>query len=105
MMTENAQLWHDHLWALGGKLKLLKCSYHLFEYEFDDNGISRMKCVPSCNIKLVDQDEGEVVIKAKLIFNPRKNLGHYKSPAGDLRIQFKQTMKKAMVLTDSIVAC
>jgi hypothetical protein len=32
--TEDAQTWHDVLWATGGALELPKCSYHLLSWTF-----------------------------------------------------------------------
>ena len=87
-MTEDAQLWHDLLWASGGKLELPKCGYHLIYYNFDDNGIPRMQLPPpDNNIQLQDDKGSPVPIKAKSIYVPRKNLGHYKAPNGDQSIQ------------------
>ena len=43
MMKEDAQLWHDLLWASGGQLELPKCGYHVVDYEFDNSGIARKK--------------------------------------------------------------
>lgn len=37
-MQDDAQLWNDMLWFLGGKLELAKCSYHLLAWEFDEMG-------------------------------------------------------------------
>ena len=41
-MREDAQLWHDLLWVLGGKLELPKCGYHLVHYDFQPSGIPKM---------------------------------------------------------------
>lgn len=104
-MTKDAQLWHNLLWTSGGKLELSKCGYHLFDYEFDKDGLSQMQFTPNCNITLEDQNNNAVVIKAKSIFEPRKNLGHHKAPSGTNKMQFKTTLARATQLTDDIVVC
>ena len=104
-MTKDAQLWHDLLWTSGGKLELLKCGYHLFDYKFDKDGLSRMQFTPNCNITLKDQKNEEVMIKAKSIFEPQKNLGHHKAPTGTCKTQFEATLVRSKQITDDIVAC
>ena len=36
-VKHDAQLWHDLLWASGGKLELEKCGFHLIFYDFDND--------------------------------------------------------------------
>ena len=43
-------------------------------------------------------------IKAKSIYQPRKNLGHYKAPASEAKTQFKVLKRKAVELSMDIVA-
>ena len=42
-VKHDAQLWHDLLWASGGKLELQKCGFHLIFYNFDYDGVPLMK--------------------------------------------------------------
>ena len=51
-----------------------------------------------------DNNGLEVEIKAKSIYQPRKNLGHYKAPAGDANVQYQQLKQKAMELLTDIIA-
>lgn len=103
-MTEDAQLWHDLLWASGGKLELPKCGYHLIYYDFSPDGIPYMRPTPpNDEIILTDDNNNHESIKAKSVFTPRKNLGHFKAPGGDCSTQTSQLKKKALQLTNDII--
>ena len=105
-MTQDVQLWHDLLWASGGKLELSKCGYHLIYYEFNPEGIPKMKIAPlSDKVILTNDKNDDVPINAKSIFTPRLNLGHYKSPAGNRNTQATKLKEKAKTLTDNIIRC
>ena len=105
-MTEDAQLWHDLLWVSGGKLELPKCGYHIVYYDFAPTGIPKMKVIPPNDKVILKDDKGdEVSIRAKSIYKPRLNLGHYKAPAGTRTIQTEKLKQKASNLTDNIIAC
>ena len=90
-MTHDAQLWHDLLLVSGGKLELPKCGYHLVYFKFDDTVLSQMRInAPKESITLKDDNGIDVQIKIKSIFQPRKNLDHYKAPSGNRSIQAKK---------------
>ena len=42
-MKQDAQLWHDLLWASGGSLELPKCGFHAVDYGFDDFGVAQKR--------------------------------------------------------------
>ena len=105
-MTQDAQLWHDLLWASGSKLELSKCGYHLIYYEFNPEDIPRIKIAPLSDKVILTNDKGDdVSINAKSIFTPRLNLGHYKSPVGNRNTQATKLKEKAKTLTDNIIRC
>ena len=54
-------------------------------------------------LNLTDSDGADVTIKAKSIFQPRKNLGHYKAPAGRVTTQFEKLKQKTIELLYNIV--
>ena len=90
-MTHDAQLWHDLFFVSGGKLELPKCGYHLVCYDFDYAGLPQMRIsAPRESSTLKDDNGIDVQIKAKSIFQPRKNLDHYKAPSGNRSIQAKK---------------
>ena len=65
-----------------------------------------MKVIPPNDKVIFKDDKGdEVLIRAKSIYKPRLNLGHYKSPAGTHTIQTEKLKQKASNLTDNIIAC
>ena len=65
-----------------------------------------MKVIPPNDKVILKDDKGDKVsIKAKLIYQPRLNLGHYKSPAGTCTIQTVKLKHKSSNLTYNIIAC
>ena len=42
-VKHNTQLWHNLLWASGGKLELQKCGFHLIFYNPDKGGVPSMR--------------------------------------------------------------
>jgi hypothetical protein len=104
-MKDDAQLWHDLLWCSGGKLELSKCGYHVIHFDFESNGIPHMRHSPGESILLQNDLGEEVQIKSKNIFQPRKNLGHFKSPKGGTIVQAATVEKTATKLTEAIDRC
>jgi hypothetical protein len=104
-MKQDAQLWHDLLWCSGGKLELSKCGYHVIHYDFDASGIPKLRHSPGETIMLKNEHGEEIPIKAKNIFQTRKNLGHYKSPKGTSVTHFEHVKKVAVQRADAIVNC
>ena len=67
-------------WALGGKLELQKCGFHLVFYDFDKNGVPFMRKI-SGSVMTLENDKGEdIEIRTKKINKARKNLGHWNEP-------------------------
>ena len=79
-MKHDAQLWHDLLWASGGKLELEKCGFHLIFYDFDNDGIPSMRKIENLVITLENEKVEDIEIRTKKIDKARKNLGHWKEP-------------------------
>jgi hypothetical protein len=102
-MKQDAQLWHDLLWCSGGKLELSKCGYHLIHYDFDDSGLPILRHSPGETIMLKNKHGEEIPIRAKNIFQTRKNLGYYKSPNGTCVTHFEHVKKVAVDRSDAIV--
>ena len=94
-VKHDAQLWHDLLWCSGGKLELSKCGYHLIYYDYHDSGIPYMIHSPNTDIELKNDKDEIVKVSAKNIYQARKNLGHYKAPAGEYTTQIEAIKKKA----------
>ena len=102
---EDAQLWHDLLWVSGGKLELPKCGYHTINYEFHQSGvpyISHSSTDGGATISLKTAQGLEIPIKAKNVYTTRKNLGHFKAPAGTSATQSMKTLEKAKEISDAI---
>ena len=83
-------------------IKLSKCGYHCIHYTFNDSGIPVMRHAVGDDVKLKSADGQEITIEARNIFQPRKNLGHYKSPSGTYKTQTDAILKKAVEINDAI---
>ena len=103
MMQDNAQLWSDLLWCSGGKLELPKCGYHVIYYDFESNGIPKMRYQQGHTITLNDSHGEPIPVTPKNVFKPRKNLGHFKAPAGTSVTQHDEIMKKARSISNAIM--
>ena len=95
-MQHNVDLWNQLLWASGGKLELLKCGYHIVHYDFIPEGDPKMWVLTSKEIFLPDSQDESIPIQANNVFQPRKDLGHYKSPGGTSKTQIVVITKKAL---------
>ena len=60
---------------------------------------------PKESVTLKDDNRINVQIKAKSIFQPRKNLGHYKATSGNRSIQAEKIEEKAIKLVNHIFKC
>ena len=102
-VKHDAQLWHDLLWASGGKLELQKCGFHLIFYVFDKHGVPSMRKVSELVITLKNEKEEDIEIRTIKIDEARKSLGHWKEPE-EIRIpkQFPVSLKKAIETSDAI---
>ena len=103
MMQADAQLWSDLLWCSGGKLELPKCGYHVIYYDFENNGIPKMRHRQGLPITLNDAHGAPNPVTPKNIFQQRKNVGHFKAPAGTSVTQYEEIMKKVRSISNAIV--
>ena len=76
----DTQLWHNLLWASGGKLELQKCGCHLIFYNFDKDGVPSMRKIGDLVITIENEKGEDIEIKTKKIDEARKNLGNWKEP-------------------------
>ena len=90
----DAQAWNDILFTSGGRV------------DFQANGIPMLRHSPEQPLLLVDPPTGDTIpVKSKNIFQARRNLGHYKSPAGTQKTQFQTVLTKAQRLSQAISQC
>ena len=102
-VKHDVQLWHDLLWASGGKLKLQKCGFHLIFYDFDNNGVPSMRKIGDLVITLENEKGDDIEIRTKKIDEARKNLGHWKEPEEKKNSkQFPVSVKIATETSDAI---
>ena len=99
----DAQLWHDLLWASGGKLELQKCGFHLIFYDFDQHGVPSMRKISDLVITLQNEKGEDIEIRTKKIDEARKNLGHWKEPE-EIKSpkQFPISLQTAIDTSDAI---
>lgn len=103
--SQDAQHWNDLLFTSGGKLELPKCGFHTIFYNFDDSGIPKLLHSTNTTIDLKDHKGNITSVKEKNIFKPRRNLGHYKSPAGTYTTQYETILNKATTISRNIAQC
>ena len=78
----DAQLWNDILFTSGGRLEISKCGYHTIYFDFQSNGIPIMRRSTHQHLQLTDPNGNVIPVSPKNIYQPRRNLGHFKNPAG-----------------------
>lgn len=79
-----------------------KCGYHCVHYTFNNSGIPVIRHTIGDDVKLKSVDGQEITIETQNIFQPRKNLGHYKFPSGTYKTQTDTILKKAMEINNAI---
>ena len=103
-MQEDAQLWNDLLWSSGGCLELPKCGYHTIYYRFHSSGIPYLNHQHTHQVTIQSPDRTDIPIQQKNIYTPRKNLGHFKSPADTYQAQYNVILNKGKGVVDGIVS-
>jgi hypothetical protein len=101
---DDAQRWHDILWASGGALEISKCSYQLMSWTFSPLGVpSLTKTLPAEQVKVSDihliTSQNIPAISAH---RAHKTLGHYKDPAGNQQQQLLELQLKCDKAADFI---
>ena len=103
--TDDAQRWHDILWASGGALELSKCSYQLLSWKFSPLGVpSLTRDLPTAQVKVWDSSDrtSSQNIPAISAHMAHKTLGHYKDPAGNQKQQLLELQLKCDKAADFI---
>ena len=94
----DAQLWNDILFTSGGRLEITKCGYHTIYFDFQSNGIPVMPH----STNQTNPNGNVIPVRPKNIYQPRRNLGHFKSPAGKFNTQAKVILQKAQSISKAI---
>ncbi|KAI2491614.1 hypothetical protein MHU86_22931 [Fragilaria crotonensis] len=99
----NAQLWTNLLSASGGALEISKCSCHVVQWQFSQNGSPVFKpVVQTSSIKVEVTDPITNVTHSVKLLSPyqaHKTLGHHKDPAGTQQAQFRELKAKSDEIT------
>ena len=102
-VKHNVQLWHDLLWASGGKLELSKCGFHIIFYDFKEDGTPKMRDIGDLIIILKNEKNEDIEIRTKKINKARINLGHWKTPeTTPIPKQFLVSLEKAITTSNAI---
>ena len=102
--TDDAQIWHDILWASGGALELSKCSYQLLSWTFSPLGVPALtKALPASQVTVhnIHRTTSQQIL-AISAHHAHKTLGHYKDPAGNQRQQLIELQLKCDKAADFI---
>ena len=104
-MQYDGQLWNDLLWCSGGMLELPKCSYHYLYFDFlPDGSIKPRKGTFGPTLWVNSPLYGQTPIKQLSVYDPHKTLGHYKSPAGENKVQLQKITTKLNQVAQQITA-
>ena len=74
-------------------------------YDFTAAGIPLLRHSPTQSLSLHDSTGNSIPVTAKNIFQPRKNLGHIKGPAGTYKTQADAILAKAQSISQAIAQC
>eukprot|EP00957_Ditylum_brightwellii_P123315 9402579-Ditylum_brightwellii.AAC.1 len=88
-MEQDSEFWASLLRFMGGLLELQKCLYHVIHFIFQENGAPQMQLTKqNTPLRICQATNNDwVEVEFKLVYNPHKILGHYKSPAGTGKVQ------------------
>lgn len=90
--TNDVQLWHQLLRVSGGDLSLAKCKLYIVDWEFYSGGTPHMVAHPN-TVMTFPTEDGDFTITATPVDESHKTLGHYKNPAGCMKMQLEVTWK------------
>jgi exonuclease III len=103
-VEHNAQSWTNLLSASGGALELTKCSCHMIQWQFTNQGSPVLVPSNSSNPLQVNVTDPHTKIHHQVqMLSPyaaHKTLGHYKEPAGTQNPQFQALKKKSDTITE-----
>ena len=94
LMTEDAQLWNDLLWASGGALEQSKCSFHFIESDWTSHGHPFLKGGTSQETICLEHNGRQTRVKQKSNYDAHKTLGCYINPAYTRKQPFQAIAKK-----------
>jgi hypothetical protein len=102
MMREDAQLWHDLLWASGGALEIPKCSFQLIQHDWTPRGQPFLKGQCTAPQLIISADSGHLKVKQLSNYQARRSLGVHLSPSGMMTTQFEVLRAKAKKLANAV---
>jgi hypothetical protein len=97
LMRYDAQLWNDLLWASGGALELPKCTYHVLDYAFTNEGAPILHGGQVGGDLILESGDrtSQQRIQFKSAHCSHKTLGHYKEPSGSQTKQYQVLLEKS----------
>jgi hypothetical protein len=108
-MLSYAQVWANLLRPSGGILELSKCSYHLLEWSFAQQGdpvLITNKHLARHPVSVVDPSKHEVYhLSSPSPYLAHKTFGHYKEPVGSQHSQYQQMRRKSNESTEFLWKC
>ena len=93
LMERDVQLWNDLLWTSGGALEQSKCSFHIIQSQWTEDGHPFLKGGTATNTVLLN-DRGRITPTTQLSnYTSHKTLGCHINPA-HIQVQTWQYIKK-----------
>ena len=94
-MQQDAQWWHDLLWASGGALELPKCSFHLIKSRWTPSGIPFLEPNTANTILSINSSNGPIQVPQLSNYRSHKTLGHYVNPNGSMTSQLQHLIAQS----------
>jgi len=94
IMTQDVQLWNDLLWASGGALEQQKCSFHLIQSDWTEDGQPFLKGGNSAPPVLIQHQGKTVQTHQTSNYKSQKTLGCFINPASNNKQTAEHLTKK-----------
>ena len=94
-MEKDAQWWNDLLWASGGALEIPKCSYHLIQSNWTNDGNPFLEATITAPPLYLQSPTGQIQVSRLSNYKSHKTLGHYVNPHGSMHSQLQQLIKQS----------
>jgi hypothetical protein len=105
-LQETAQWWERLLHATGGKLELSKCFFYIIQWEFDVEGVPKMKSPEDFNSQVMlfsSENEEGVIIPQKPCSESHKTLGVMECPEGCNSDEYNRLANKSNALVQRVL--
>ena len=91
----DAQWWNDLLWASGGALEISKCSYHLIQTNWTNDGNPFLESLVTAPPLYLQSQTGQIQVSRLSNYQSHRTLGHYINPNGSMKSQLQHLIHQS----------